>query len=64
MYDSRDAALADLATMVAERPDLRDELGLRAFENGGPVGDFQAAGELLASQLAHQQLDIAPTRRQ
>lgn len=58
-YDSREAALADLATMVAERPDLRDDLGLRALENGGPVGDFESASDLLGDQLPQQQLDVA-----
>jgi hypothetical protein len=63
-YDSRDAALADLATMVNQRPDLRDELGLCPFKDGYPAGDFQSASELLASQLDQQQLDIAPTHGQ
>jgi hypothetical protein len=63
MYDSRDAALADLATMVLDRPDLRDELGLCPYENGYPSGDFQSAGELLADVLPQQQLDLAPPHR-
>ena len=58
-YESREAALADLATMVAERPDLRDDLGLRALENGHPAGDFESASDLLGDQLSQQQLDVA-----
>jgi hypothetical protein len=57
-YESREAALADLATMVAERPDLRDDLGLRALENRSPVGDFESASDLLGDQLPQQQLDV------
>jgi hypothetical protein len=63
MYDSRDAALLDLAAMLAQRPDLRDELGLLRYENGRPAGTFEPAGELLADQLPQQQLPIAPHGR-
>ena len=58
-YDSRDAALADLADVLRQEPDLVDEIGLRPFEDGHPAGVFQTAGELLASQLPQQRLDIA-----
>jgi hypothetical protein len=63
-YESREAALADLATMVAERPDLRDDLGLRPLADGRPAGEFQSASELLGEQIAQQQLDVARTNGQ
>jgi hypothetical protein len=62
-YDSRDAALADLASMVNDQPDLRDELGLRPYENGWPAGEFQSAGALLGDVLAQQQLDLPAPHR-
>jgi hypothetical protein len=64
IYDSRDAALADLLAAVTAEPELRDELGLRALEDGRPVGEFQSASELLGDRLAQQQLDVAPTTGQ
>jgi len=61
VYESRDAALADLLAAVTSEPELRDELGLRPLENGRPAGPFQSASELLAGRLDQQQLDVAPT---
>ena len=39
-YKSRDEALRDLTAFVNEHPHLQDEIGLRQYENGRPVGDF------------------------
>jgi hypothetical protein len=61
VYESRDAALADLLAAVTCEPELRDALGLRPLEHGRPAGRFQSASELLADQLDQQQLDIGPT---
>ena len=61
VYESRDAALADLLAAVMSEPELRDELGLRPLEDGRAAGPFQSASELLADRLDQQQLDVGPT---
>lgn len=61
-YDSRDAALADLATFANQHPELQDEIGLRPYQDGRPVGEFESAMELLGGQLAQQHLDVAAAR--
>jgi hypothetical protein len=64
IYESRDAALADLLGAVTEEPELRDELGLCVLENGRPVSEFQSAGELLRDRLPQQRFGVAPSSGQ
>jgi hypothetical protein len=54
-YESESEALRDLAQFVGEHPDLQDEVGLRPYLDGRPVGDFKSATDLLGSRLAQQQ---------
>jgi hypothetical protein len=42
-YSSRDEALAELASFVAEHPELHDDVGLRPYHDGRPAGDFRSA---------------------
>lgn len=48
-YDSQEEAerkLADFVESVAD-PSLPDEIGIRAYDHGRPVGDWQSASEIL-----------------
>jgi hypothetical protein len=51
-YESWDLAREDLAAFVHEHPEVSDEVGLRAFEDGVPSGEFVLASELLRSGTA------------
>ena len=42
-YSSRDEALAELASFVAEHPELHDDVDLRPYQDGRPAGNFQSA---------------------
>lgn len=48
-YDSQEEAerkLADFVESVAD-PSLQDEIGIRAYDDGRPVDDWQSASEIL-----------------
>jgi hypothetical protein len=62
-YSSRDEALAELASFVAEHPELQDDVGLRPYEDGRPAGNFQSATDLLSGRLAQPPLDAASAAR-
>jgi hypothetical protein len=63
-YSSRDEALAELASFVAEHPELQDDVGLRPYQDGRPADDYQSATDLLSGQIAQPPLGaVSATRR-
>jgi hypothetical protein len=53
-YTSRDEALAALRAFVDKHPEVQDEIGLRAYEDGKPAGDFQHASKLVGEEALAQ----------
>lgn len=51
-YSSREEARRELAAFVSEHPELRSEIGLRAYKNGRPAGKFLPASTVLAEATA------------
>jgi hypothetical protein len=55
-YASRDEALQALAKFVEANPRVQDELGLRIYEHGRPVGAWESASQLLGEHVAQRHL--------
>ena len=55
-YDSEQEASKKLAEFVAAHPSLQDEIGLREYEDGRPVGDWVSAAQLLDGHIAQPHL--------
>jgi hypothetical protein len=55
-YDSEQEASSKLAAFVADHPKLQDEIGLRQYDNGRPVGDWMPASEVLHGDVAQPHL--------
>jgi hypothetical protein len=55
-YGSRDEAVRKLAAFVSEHREIQDEVGLRPYENGRPVGAYEPAVEILRDQVAQRPL--------
>jgi hypothetical protein len=55
-YDSFEAAASDLAEFVNAHPGVQDEIGLRRYADGKPVGEFMPASEVAEGKLAQQHL--------
>ena len=51
-YPSREEARTELAQFVGEHPELRAEIGLRAYEDGLPSGDFIPAERALREPVS------------
>jgi len=55
-YESVEEATERLAQVVASKPTLQDEIGIRAYEHGRPAGDWHPASEILAGEITQPQL--------
>jgi hypothetical protein len=55
-YDSRAAAEGTLAKYIGAHPHMVDDVGLRPYEDGRPAGEWEPASDVLADQIAQQQL--------
>jgi hypothetical protein len=55
-YESLESAAHDLAEFVNAHPELEHEIGLRAYVDGAPVGDFMPARDVIADRIAQQHL--------
>lgn len=55
-YPSRDDAVRQLGVFVGLHPEVQDEVGLRRYEGGRPVGAYESAAEVLGDRMAHPHL--------
>lgn len=56
MYDSLAEATHVLERLVAARPGIEDEVGLRPYEAGRPAGAFKTAAVFLGDRIPQQHL--------
>lgn len=55
-YDSLEDAMSALEGFVAAEPSLQDEIGVRPYEDGHPVGDWQPASDVLVGRIVQPHL--------
>jgi hypothetical protein len=55
-YASREDAVRRLETFVELHPEVQDEIGLRPYEAGRPVGAYEPATDVLGDRVTHPHL--------
>lgn len=55
-YGSREEAIRHLEILVDGHPGVQDEVGLRPYESGRPVGAYESAVDLLGDRTPQQHL--------
>ncbi|HTX07686.1 MAG TPA: hypothetical protein VME22_03685 [Solirubrobacteraceae bacterium] len=55
-YGSREEAIQQLESLVDRHPGVQDEVGLRPYHSGRPVGEYESEVDLLGDRMTQQHL--------
>jgi hypothetical protein len=55
-YASREDAVERLAAFIELHPEIQDDIGLRAYEQGLPTGPYEPAVHVLGDRVIHPHL--------